>query len=47
MVKPVMKLSEVRGLLGMVESGIRGEEEYKKSLLSFETFLRGYSTQSA
>lgn len=47
MVKPVMKLSEVRGLLGMVESGLRGEEEYKKSLLSFESFLRGYSTQSA
>jgi hypothetical protein len=43
MVKPVMRLSEVRGLLGMVESGLRGEEEYSKCIVSFDTFLLEYS----
>uniref|UniRef100_A0A6C0B6W0 Uncharacterized protein n=1 Tax=viral metagenome TaxID=1070528 RepID=A0A6C0B6W0_9ZZZZ len=45
MVKPCLKFSEVRGFAGMVESGMRGEEEYKKSLISFDTFLREYSTR--
>lgn len=44
MVKPSLKFNEVRGFSNMVESGIRGEEEYKKSLISFDTFLREYST---
>jgi len=45
MVKPSLKISEVRGLTTMVDSGLRGEEEYKKSLISFDTFLREYSTR--
>jgi len=45
MVKPSLRLNEVRGFSTMVESGIRGEEEYKKSLVSFDTFLREYSTR--
>lgn len=44
MVKPCLKFTEVRGFSTMVESGLRGEEEYKKSLISFDTFLREYST---
>jgi hypothetical protein len=45
MVKPSLRLIEVRGFSGMVDSGMRGEEEYKKSLISFDTFLREYSTR--
>jgi len=42
MITPTLKFSEVRGLISMIESG---QEEYKNCLISFETFLREYSTK--
>jgi hypothetical protein len=42
MVTPSLKFSEVRGFSNMIESGMRGEEEYKKSIVSFDTFLKSY-----
>ena len=42
MVSPAIKFSDVRGLTNMVNSGMAGEEEYKKSIVTFDTFLRDY-----
>jgi hypothetical protein len=42
MITPTLKFSEVRGLISMIESG---QEEYKNCLISFETFLREYTTR--
>jgi len=43
--QPAMKLDEVKGLRGMIESGLAGEEEYKKSMISLDTFLAEYKME--
>jgi hypothetical protein len=40
MLSSAIKFSEVRGFKNMVESG---QEEYKKSIVTFDTFLQAYS----
>jgi hypothetical protein len=41
-VSTTVKFSDVRGFSNMIESGLRGEEEYKKSIVTFDTFLQEY-----
>jgi len=45
-IQPALKFDEVKGFTGMIESGISGSEEYKKSMVSLDTFLQEYAMQS-
>jgi hypothetical protein len=41
LIKTPLLIEEVKGLNTMIQSGINGVEEYKKSLISLDNYLRG------
>jgi hypothetical protein len=42
LITPGLKFDQTKGFTGMVQSGLDGVEEYKKSLYTFDTFLSMY-----